>query len=160
MADTNFQIVQRLFELSKNRLDYSPEPKGYKDAYLWLANYLNCAIKDLEREFNDKFAYAVSIYTMNLREQGHGWFYEPETLVYKRAQINQLIYAVYGERSVSEISFKKELGSDAYRDLIEQIDRTVLMSEEEKKAHDAQCAAFAREIIDEILAEEQAEKQA
>jgi hypothetical protein len=151
----NLKIVERLFEMAKNELHYSEFPKAYNKEHIFLANYLNCAATDLEREFNDTFKYAVGNYKNSLKEgKKYGWFHSPEKLIYINMQLNQIRYAVYGERHVRELVFKKELGNAAYKDLINQIDCTVLMTDIQKKKHMDKCNKMAKKIMAEILKEE------
>lgn len=158
--NSNLQIVKRLLELSKNQLEYSEFPKAYNKEHIFLANVLNDARQSLEREFADAFKIAVGRYKASLEKSGEfGWFHKPEELVYLQMQIDQLKYAVYGESSVREIKFNESLGKAAYKDLIEQIDRTVLMNEKELEKFRAECERLSAEVLDEILAEEAAEKK-
>lgn len=152
----NLKIISRLVELSKNELHYSQMPQPYNKEYIFLANHLNAAIVNLEYEFQDAFRYAVGKYKQSLGESttGFGWFHEPEKLIYIRMQINQLKYAIYGAEFAHDLIFKEELGSGAYKDLIEQIDRTVLMTPEEKKSYEEEINKIGMEVIKELLAEE------
>lgn len=148
----NLLIIKRLIEIAKNPLTYSEFPKSYKEEYIFLPNILNSAIKDLENEFNEAFKYAVGNYKLTLEQnKGYGWFHNPSKLVYIKTRINQLKYIIYGDRCVNEIKFNEDLGNEAYKDLILQIDRSVLMSSEEKIEYYKQLEEISRELIDEIL---------
>jgi hypothetical protein len=149
----NLKILSRLLEIAKNPLEYSLYPKPFKEEHIFLANHLNEARQRLEVEFNNAFKKAVGAYKSTLKEHGFGYFHSPETLVYIRMQINQISYVVYGDY-VHEIKFNEDLGKAAYKDLIEQIDRTVLMTPAQLKKHTAECNRISKEIIDEILKEE------
>ena len=157
--NSNINIVSRLLELSKNKLDYSVLPKPYKEEHIFLANILNHALVNLEREFNDKFKIAVMSYKETLSGKGrfkkskHGYFYNHENLLYINMQINQLKYAIYGDRFVHELKWNEHLGQKAYKDLIEQIDRTVLMEPDELRKHNKNVNKIANEILQEILNE-------
>jgi len=152
----NLKIVQRLLELAKNELEYSTYPKPFKEEHIFLPNVLNSALKDLENEFSEKFKRCVGAYKSTLKEQkkGYGWFHSPENLIYINMKINQLKWVVYGDRFVREIRFNEELGNKAYKDLIDQIDCTVLMSETKRKAHAKKCNEMAIRIVNEILEKE------
>jgi len=152
----NLSIVQRLLELSRNKMDYTLLPKSFKEEYIFLANVLHCAKKDYQQKFNDAFRDAVSYYKRNLEESGtHGWWNNPEELVYIQMQINQIDYIIYGGDVIEqkELKFREELKEEAYKDLILQIDRTVLMSDEELKEFNAEVNRLSIEICDELLAE-------
>ena len=158
MSD-NLQIIQRLLEIGKNPLVISLVPKDFKEEHIFLANILNYALTNMEREFNENFKKAVAQYKGSLKEEkGYGWFHNPENLVYENMYINQLKYIIYGERFVSTIKFKEELGKKAYLDLINQIDRTALMTPAQLKKHNAACNRIANDILKEILAEEKKKK--
>jgi len=160
MENSNLKIVSRLLELSKNQIDYSEFPKECRKEHIYLANVLNDSVKKLEWEFAECFKRAVGNYKQTLAKgKKFGWFHKPEELVYIKMQINQLLYAIYGERFIHEIKFKPELKNEAYLDLINQIDRTVLMTSKELKKHNEEINKMAKEIMDEILREEKAESQ-
>lgn len=156
--DSNLEIVQRLLELSKNERCFSNDVYSvdFKKEHIFLSNILNYALVNAEREFNEKFKMCVNQYKGNLKnsKDGFGWFHSPENLIYQNAYINQIKYAIYGDRFIHVYSFKKELGKEAYKDLILQIDATVLMTPKELAAHQKRCNELAKEIIDEMLAEE------
>lgn len=161
MENSNLQIVQRLLELSKNRMEgYTLFPRPFKKEQIWLSNVLNDSLNLMEAEFNRKFQEIVGHYKSSLKEgKGYGWFHSPEKLAWGRMQINQLSYAIYGDKFThKELEFKEELGNDAYREFICQIDRTVLMTPKELKEHNEQINRMAKEILDEILAEEKEKK--
>jgi len=160
MDNSNLKIVSRLLELAKNPIDYSVFPKEYKEENIFLANVLNDSVKKLEWEFAECFKRIVGNYKESLSlNKGFGWFHRPEEIVWIRMQINQLLYAIYGERFVHEIKFNKELGDEAYLDLINQIDRTVLMTPEEVEKLNEEIGRLSKEILDEILQEEAAKNQ-
>ena len=161
MEDThNLQIVQRLVELATNTLDYSLFPKPYKEQYIFLANVINDSLSKIESEFNKEFERIVSCYKETLSGKGRfpktkfGWFHNPEKIVYINTQMNQLRYAIYGERHVREIKFNEKLKNRAYKDLIQQIDCTVLMTPTQLKTHQSKCSAIAKRVMSEILKEE------
>ena len=157
--NSNLKIVQRLLELSKNTLDYSVHPQEFKKEYIFLANVLNDSLDRLRHEFADAFKQIVGQYKNSLKEgKGYGWFHSPEKLEWIQTYINQLDYAVYGEKFTRQLKFKSELKNKAYKNFIEQIDRTVLMTPTQLKKHNAQCNKIAKEIMDEILAEEKKQK--
>lgn len=92
---------------------------------------------------------------MNLEKDGkYGWFHSPEKLEWIGMQINQLKYVVYGEEFTRTLKFNKELGKDAYRDFICQVDRTVLMSDDELRAHNLELERISFEVANEILKQE------
>lgn len=157
--NSNPQIVVRLFELSKNKLAYNYYPKPFKKEYIWLSNILNDGLRQVEREFSDAFRKAIGEYKQTLEKEGKGfgWFHNAENLIWIRTQYNQLKYAIYGD-VWEDLVFRAELGNEAYKDLIMQIDRTVLMSPEELKHHEEEWASVPREILDELLKEEQNSK--
>lgn len=160
MEDSNLGILKRLLEIAKNPLDWSVYPKSYKEEHLFLANVINDSIRVHEREFAEAFQQAVGSYKQSLEKgAGYGWFHEPEKLVWINTQLNQLKYAVYGERFVHEIRFNEGLSKAAYKDLIEQIDRTALMTEEQLMQHRAECNKLSQEIVDEMLKEIEKEKK-
>lgn len=154
--DSNLHIVKRLAELAKNPLDYSVYPKPFRQEHIFLANWLNDALRQEEREFAEKFQRAVGKYKSTLSEgKGYGWFHNDENLCWSFMTIQQLKYVIYGEKfTLRQIKFNKALGNLAYKDLIEQIDRTALMTDEELKAHNEECNRIAEEVMMEILAEE------
>ncbi len=153
--DTNLQIVQRLLELSRNELSYSIFPQPYDKEYIFLANVINDSRKILDHEFAEAFQQAVGQYKSSLaKNKKYGWFNKPERLIWINMQKNQLNYAVYGERHVRELKFNADLGNMAYKNLIEQIDCTVLMSAKQKKEHLKKCDAMLLEIIKEIETED------
>lgn len=147
----NLDIVKRLLELSRNQLEYSSFPKPWNEEHMFLSNHLNEARHRIELEFNEALGKAVSAYKASLKEREFGWFHAPEKLVYLRMQINQLIYAVYGNKYIHEIKFNKALGDEAYKDLIEQIDRTLLMTPLELEKHNEELNLLSRQISDEML---------
>lgn len=153
---SNLEIVARLIEIAKNQLEYSTFPKQFKDEYIFIADVFTDSIKEHEREFDTAFQKAVGNYKSTLAQdgKGFGWFHSPEKLEWINMRINQMKYIVYGDRFTREIKFNKALGKDAYKDMIEQIDRTVLMSEEEKKAHYEHYCMLSKEIKAKILKEE------
>ncbi len=152
--NSNLQIVKRLLELSKNQLDYSTFPKPFKEEYIWLSNLLNDALSVARKEFSEAFQKAVGDYKGSLAEgKGYGWFHNSENLVWKQTKVKQIQYAIYGDE-IGEIKFNEELGNAAYKDLIMQIDRTVLMTEKELKLHNKEMSVVMKKIIDEILKEE------
>ncbi len=159
MADSNLKIVQRLLELAKNQPGYNEErplfPKSYDTEQIWLANVLNDSRNIMEREFKEEFQRVVAQYKMTLKEgKGYGWFHSPEKLEWIKMQINQLKYVVYGEEYIREIKFNDSLKNKAYKDFIEQIDRTVLMTPAQLKKHDAEINRISKEVMAEILKEE------
>src|SRR5688572_30163542 len=130
MAKDNIEIVQRLFEIAQNQLSYSLEPKPFKEEHIFLSNVLNCALQDAEREFNENFKECVAHYKVNLEKSKSkkGFFHNVEKLFWGKNKINQLLYIIYGDRfTMTELTFKRE-HPDPYKDLIEQIDRTALMT--------------------------------
>lgn len=155
MKNSNLEIVSRLLELSKNQIEFNVFPKECREEYIFLSNVLNDSVKKLEWEFAECFKRAVGNYKQSLlMGNGFGWFHNPEELVWIKMQINQLLYTIYGERFIHEIKFKSELGNEAYLDLINQIDRTVLMTSEELQKHNEEIDKMSKEILDEILREE------
>ncbi len=162
-SNTNIQIVQRLLELSKNEIGgYSIFPRNFKEERIWLANILSDSMRQHEAEFAQEFREIVGHYKSSLKEgKGYGWFHSPEKLAWKKMQINQLIYAIYGDKYTNaekELKFNKKLGNDAYRDFICQIDPTVLMTPAQLKKHNSQCNKIASEILSEILKEKEKNK--
>lgn len=155
MQNGNLQIVQRLLELSTNTVKWSVYPNDYNKEHLYLSNILNYAAHSLENEFSECFKKAVGEYTSSLKEnKRYGWFYSPDKLVWKRTQINQITYAIYGKDYVHEIKFNEHLGKAAYKDLINQVDRTALMTPAQIRLHELKCNKIAKKIVDKILAEE------
>ncbi len=152
--ESNLHIVQRLLELAKNQIEYNVYPKHYKEEHIFLSNMLSDSLRKHEDEFARKFQEAVGQYKGSLRDKTYGWFHSPEKLVWLNMEINQLKYAIYGERFVHELNFNEDLGNDAYRDFICQINRTVLMTPEELKIHNDEVNKLSMEILQEILAEE------
>lgn len=151
----NLEIITRLLELARNPLEYSVFPKEYKQEYVFLANVINDSISRLEHEFDEAFKYAVGRYKSSLKEdKGYGWFHSPEKLIWINTQLNQLRYAVYGERHVRELKWNEHLGDMAYRDLLDQIDRTVFMTPDELKEFNEKINQMALEVLNEILEEE------
>lgn len=151
----NLSICHRLLDLSKNELVYNVYPGNFKSEYIFLANALNDSISRLEHEFDDAFKNAVGTYKASLREgKGYGWFHAPEKLCYIRMQINQLLYAVYGDQFCHELVFREELGKMAYKDLIEQIDRTAIMTQSQLKSHNKKIEKISADIVKELLKEE------
>lgn len=151
--DTNIQIISRLIELAKNELTYSEYPRPHKQEYIFIANALNAAVREVEIEFERAFREAVSHYKQSLaNNNGRGWFHEPEKLVYLDMSRNQLLWAIYGHE-LKDIVFNEEMGESAYLDLINQIDRTVLMTEEERRVHLEECNSLALKILEEIRLE-------
>lgn len=132
-------------------MDYSLQPKSFKEEYIFLANVLNEALRRYEVDFSETFQKAVGNYKSTLAQgKGYGWFHAPENLVWKNTRINQLKYAIYGDTFVHIITFNKQLGKEAYKDLIEQIDRTVLMTPEELEVYRKECNDLAAEILEEL----------
>ena len=154
--NSNIQIVQRLLELAKNPLDYSASPKNFKQEHIFLSNVLNDSKARMEREFNEAFKEIVGQYKRTLKEgKGYGWFHDPEKLEWKQNYINQVDYAIYGDKFTrKQLKFNEKLKNKAYKDFIEQIDRTALMTPIQLKKHNEQCNKIAKEIMAEILAEE------
>lgn len=152
----NLKIVQRLVEICKNELQYDVYPKPFKEEHIFLSNELNYALVAREREFNETFKQCVGKYKSTLeKNKKYGWFNSPENLIWKYMYINQLKYIIYGERySDKDLVFREELKEMAYLDLINQIDRTALMTEKELKEHQEKCNAMAMEILEELLKEE------
>ena len=154
MDNKNLSIVGRLLELAKNPLEYTVYPKECRQEYIFLSNTLQYAKVNIEREFNEAFKMSVGRYKQSLeKDKGYGWFHAPEKLVWLQMQINQLDYAIYGERFIREIRFNESLGKDAYRDLICQIDRTALMNEQELKEHQKQIEKITTDLAARIVAQ-------
>jgi hypothetical protein len=147
--------------LSKNKLEYTVIPKECKSEYIFLSNVINYALVNLEREFDDKFKYAVGNYKQSKKEskKKYGWFHGYENLLYIDMQINQLKYVIYGDKFVRQLKWNEELGDAVYEDLIKQIDPTVLMTPKQLKDHNNRISKMAKEIMDEILAEENNNKR-
>lgn len=159
MKDSNMEIVLRLMEMAENKLEYSAFPKPYKEEHLFLANHLNAALKLMETRFDEHFQHAVERYKTTIGEnKGYGWFENVENLIFENAHINQLKYAIYGEEYVHEYKFNMELGNDAYRDLILQIDRTVFMTASEKRQYEDELNKISLGVLDELLKEEKNKK--
>lgn len=162
--DSNLNIIKRLLELGRNQMDgYTLFPRPYKEEQIWLANILSDSLRRKEADFAEVFRTAVGHYKSSLKEgKGYGWFHGAEKLVWAKMQINQLMYAIYGDErftaTMQDLRFNEELGKDAYRDLICQIDRTVLMTPEELERHNEECNRMAMEILDEIKKEEEEKK--
>lgn len=157
----NLQILERLLKLAKNSIEYNVMPQSYDKEYIFLPNILQYALVNLEREFNDRFQYCVNHYKMNLKEgkNKHGWFSSPEKLIWINMQINQLKFAIYGERHTRELVFNEKLKEAAYLDLINQIDCTVLMTSKQLEKHNRECNKMAMDILNEILEEEKQNKK-
>ncbi len=155
----NIEIVQRMLEIGKNDLDYSVFPKPFKEEHIFLSNVLSDALRKEETDFNEDFKKAVGEYKRNLKEKGWGWFYAPEKLIWSNTIINQLKYVIYGDRFIREYKFNETLGKGAYKDLINQIDRTALMSERQKKALNKRTSKLAMDILNELLEEEKKDLQ-
>lgn len=159
--NSNLNIVKRLALLSQNQVEYNEFPRAYNEEYIFLANWLNSAARDAENDFNKTFQYAVGNYKSTLKEsgKGYGWFHNAGNLVHQANTLDQIHYAIYGERHIRGIRWNAQLKNMAYKDLIEQIDRTVLMTEAQLKKHRATCNKLAKKIMDEILAEEKKEQK-
>ncbi len=117
----NLQIIQRLLELGKNPLILTGDlPGDFKKEHLFLCNILQYAVVNLEREFNDAFRHAVNVYKVNLSDpkHGYGFFHNAENLLYLNMQINQIKYAIYGEKFIHVYKFNEDLKELAYKDLL------------------------------------------
>ena len=156
----NLKIVQRVLELAGNRLEYTVHPKTFKEEHIFLANVLNTSLSKLQDEFDKEFKKIVLTYKETLSGKGRfpksrlGWFHDPEKIIWINMQMNQLRYAIYGEEYTREIVYKPQLKARAYKDLIQQIDCTVLMTPAELKKHMAQCNKIAKDVVNKILKEE------
>jgi hypothetical protein len=157
MENTNLEIVKRLLELSRNQLEYSLFPKNFKEEHIFLPNVLNIAMTHYQQQFDKAFREAVGEYKSKLSEGKYGWFHKPEELVWLRMEMNQIRYAIYGS-TLTEIKFNKSLGESAYKDLIEQIDRTVLMTPKELEAFWAEINEISKQVIAEIEQEQKGNK--
>jgi len=157
--NSNLKIVQRLLELSRNEPGYNEErpmfPREYKQEQIWLANILSDSLHKEERNFKAIFTMAVAEYKMNLKKgKGYGWFNSgtAEKLEWSNTHINQMTYAIYGERFERPLRFKSSLKNKAYKDFINQIDRTVLMTPRQLKKHNSDINRISKELVKEILA--------
>jgi hypothetical protein len=149
---SNLRIVERLLELSKNPMEYSVFPKECRKEYIFLSNVLNDALNCAEHEAEKSFKQAVQYYKNSLDDGSeYGWFHKPEDLVWNYNKIDQITYAIYGEKHIRNIVWNDQLGKGAYKDLIEQIDKTVIMSEKEKKDHYKAISRISKELVKEIL---------
>lgn len=160
--NSNLKIVQRLLELAKNQIgEYNLFPRPFKEEQIWLANILHDSLHKHEAEFKAKFQEIVGHYKASLKDKlGYGWFHSAEKLVWKQMQINQLMYAIYGDKFQNkDLVFNKKLGNDAYRDFICQIDRTALMTPKELEIHHKECNKIGKEIVAEILKKEKGDKK-
>jgi len=156
MDNSNLQIIQRLLELGKNPYGtYELFPQGFKTEYMFLSNVLSDGLARMEWEFTEKFKTAVNSYKQSKKASGkkYGWFHSPENLVWCNTYINQIKYAIYGDSFIHEIKFNPELKEKAYLDLINQIDRTALMTPYQLKKHNAECNRMSLEILEELTAE-------
>jgi hypothetical protein len=156
-SDNNFQIVKRLAELAKNQLVYNALPRPVKEEYVFLSNMFQYGYAHAEQQFNEKFKLCVGNYKHTLEKEGKGfgWFHDADKLIWLRMRMNQFSYIIYGDDFIrDELVFKRELGNDAYRDLIEQIDRTVLMTPEEIKTMHEEMGLMMNDILNEVLENE------
>ncbi len=155
---SNMQIMKRLLEIAKNPKGSIGDVLPFKEQYIFLSNILNVALNDYEKEFDEMFNTAVNQYKNTLANEGkgYGWFHSVDNLLYVSMQISQLKYIIYGEESASlrDYTFNEELKEGAYKDFIEQVDRTVLMTPEELKKHNEKINRLSLDILEEILKEE------
>lgn len=163
MDNSNLAIVKRLLELGKNQPGYNEKrpsfPRPYKEEQIWLSNILTDSLQNEEREFKEKFANIVNEYKRTLREKKtYGWFHGADSLEWSMVHINQLKYAIYGDVFERPLEFKQSLGNEAYKDFIEQIDRTVLMTPAQLKKHNQEINRISNDILKEILEEKKTKK--
>jgi len=163
MDNSNLAIIQRLLELGKNQLGYNEKrpsfPRPYKEEQIWLSNILTDSLRNEEREFNEEFQKIVARYKMTFAlKKGYGWFQNAEKLEWLNTKINQLKYIIYGDVFERPIEFNPSLGNKAYKDFIEQIDRTVLMTPAQLKKHNQQINKISKDILKEILEEKKTKK--
>ena len=144
--NNNLEILKRLSEMCKNVFSYDYNiNKDYKKEYIFLSNILNTASDVLEREFQYELQRVLNTYNQTLSIHGIGYF-DVERLIHLHTQINQLSYIIYGSEQ-SNLVFKKELGDLAYKDLLDQIDVTLLMSFEEKIKYNNKIESIVRDMF-------------